>query len=150
MCRLVEHRTQQGIATFGHPAFIVGLAGLVALRRQADMRADRPGMEETLWLVDRRTVGQRDHCTDPWGGHQPPAHRSPRTVSSNIFCKTANCCRITRRTLSIGSTIAANLGNPATSSRTRASYRPPLTTPTFKPKLRSVPRKSDSTSSSLR
>ena len=42
MCRLVEHRTQQGIATFGHPAFVVGLARLVALRRQADMRADRP------------------------------------------------------------------------------------------------------------
>jgi hypothetical protein len=53
MCRFVEHRAQQGIATFGHPAFIVGLAGLVALRRQADMRADRPGMDETLWLVER-------------------------------------------------------------------------------------------------
>src|SRR5215469_9340141 len=51
------------------------LARLVALRRKADMRADRPGMEETLRLVDRRTVGQRYHCADPWGGHQPPAHR---------------------------------------------------------------------------
>jgi hypothetical protein len=39
------------------------------------MRADRPGMEEALRLVDRRTVGQRYHRTDPWGGHQPPAHR---------------------------------------------------------------------------
>ena len=57
MCRLVEHRAQQGIATFGHPAFIVGLARLVALRRQADMRAHRPGMDEALRLVDRRTVG---------------------------------------------------------------------------------------------
>ena len=47
MGRLVEHRAQQGIATFGHPAFIVGLARLVALRRQPDMRADRPGMEKT-------------------------------------------------------------------------------------------------------
>ena len=36
MCRLVEHRTQQSVATFGHPAVIVGLAGLVALRRQAE------------------------------------------------------------------------------------------------------------------
>src|SRR6516225_8093080 len=75
MCRLVEHRAQQGIATFGHPAFIVGLARLVALRRQADMRADRPGTDEALRLVDRRAVGQRYHCADPWGGHQPPAHR---------------------------------------------------------------------------
>src|SRR5215472_17056915 len=150
MCRLVEHRAQQGIATFGHPAFIVGLARLVALRRQADMRADRPGMDETLRLVDRRTVSQCYHCADPWGGHQPPAHWVAADRIQQHLCRTANCCRMTRRTLSTGSTIAASLGNPATSSRTRASYRPPLTTPTFKPKLRSVPRKSDSTSSSLR
>src|SRR6516165_11261500 len=57
MSRLVEHRAQQGIATFGYPAVVVYLAGLVALRRQADMRADRPGMHEALRLVDRRTVG---------------------------------------------------------------------------------------------
>src|SRR6266851_3339691 len=57
---------------------------------------------------------------------------------------------MTRRTLSSGSTIAASRGKPSTSSRTRASYRERLATPTFKPKLRSVPRKSDSTSSSLR
>src|SRR6266478_520352 len=72
---LVEHCAQQGVAAFGHPAVIVYLAGLVALRRQADMRADRPGMDEALRLVDRRTVGQRDNRADPWGGHQPPAHR---------------------------------------------------------------------------
>jgi hypothetical protein len=40
---------------------------------------------------------------------------------------------MTRRTLSSGSTMAARLGNPATSLRARASYRPPLTTLTFKP-----------------
>src|SRR5438105_5424515 len=39
------------------------------------MRADRPGMDETLRLVDRRTVSQRNHRADPWGSHQPPAHR---------------------------------------------------------------------------
>jgi hypothetical protein len=26
-------------------------------------------------LIDRRTVSQRYHCADPWGGHQPPAHQ---------------------------------------------------------------------------
>ena len=56
MSRLVEHRAQQGIATFGYLAVVVYLAGLVALRRQADMRADRPGMDETLRLVDRRAA----------------------------------------------------------------------------------------------
>src|SRR6266481_8914131 len=75
MCGLVEHRAQQGVATFGHPAVVVDLAGLVALRRQADMRTDRPGMDETLRLIDRRTVSQRYHCAYPWGGHQPPAHQ---------------------------------------------------------------------------
>ena len=57
VCGFVEHRAQQGVATFGHPAVVVDLARLVALRRQADMRADRPRMHETLRLVDRRTVG---------------------------------------------------------------------------------------------
>src|SRR6266704_4681078 len=75
MCGLVEHRAQQGVATFGHPAVIVDLARLVALRYQADMRADRPGMDKALRLVDRRTVGQRYDRADPWGGHQSPAHR---------------------------------------------------------------------------
>src|SRR6266851_5358690 len=75
MCGLVEHRAQQGVATFGHPSIIVDLAGLVALRRQTDMRADRPGMEEALRLIDRRSVGQRDDRADPWGSHQPSAYR---------------------------------------------------------------------------
>jgi hypothetical protein len=39
------------------------------------MRANRPGMDKALRLVDRRPVGQRNHRADPWGGHQPSAHR---------------------------------------------------------------------------
>jgi hypothetical protein len=39
------------------------------------MRADRPGMDEALRLVDRRTIGQGNHRADPWSGHQPSAHR---------------------------------------------------------------------------
>jgi len=72
---LVEHCAEQGAATFGHPAVIVGLTGLAALRRQTDMRADRPGTDKALRLIDRRTVSQRDDGADPWGGHQPSAHR---------------------------------------------------------------------------
>jgi len=45
-------------------------------------------------------------------------------------CYARRCWRMTRRTLSSGSTIAASRGKPATSSRTRASYRKLLTTPT--------------------
>ncbi len=33
-----------------------GLAGLVSLRRQADMRTDRPGMNEALRLINGRPV----------------------------------------------------------------------------------------------
>ena len=58
LCCLVEHRAQQGIATFGYTAIIVDLAGLVALRRQTDMRADGSRMNEPLRLVDRRAVGR--------------------------------------------------------------------------------------------
>src|SRR6266513_715041 len=87
MYGLVEHRAQQGVATFGYSAVIVDLAGLVALRRQADMRADRPGMDEALRLVDRRPVGQGNDRTDPGGriavgmpitGHPP--HRTGRAA----------------------------------------------------------------------
>src|SRR5215472_13078708 len=32
-------------------------------------------MDETLRLIDRRTVSQRYYWADPRGGHQPPAHQ---------------------------------------------------------------------------
>src|SRR5438874_4342517 len=150
MCGLVEHRAQQGVATFGYSAVIVDLAGLVALRRQADMCADRPRVDEALRLVDRRPVGQGTDRTDPGGSHQPSAHRVVADRVEQHLVQDGKLLAHHRRTLSSGSTIAASLGKPATSSRTRASYREPPTTPTFKPKLRSVPRKSDSRSSSLR
>jgi hypothetical protein len=138
-----------GRARIGHPTGMVGLAGMVALQGQANMRADRPGMNETLRLVDRRPIGQRNDRADPWSAVISRRHtESPRTVSSSILCRTASCWRITRQTLRRGSVIAASPGKPTTNSRTRASYRKPLTAPTFKPKLRNVPRKSDSTSSS--
>ena len=57
LCCLVEHRAQQGIATFGYTAIIVDLAGLVALRRQTDMRADGSRMNEPLRLT-MKTMGR--------------------------------------------------------------------------------------------
>src|SRR6202035_4653944 len=100
------------------------------------MRADRPGMDKALRLVDRRTVGQRNHRADPWSGHQPAAHR----VIAD---------RVEQHLVQDGELLAHDptdveqrLGDRGQPRKTRASYRPPLTTPTFKPKLRSVPRKS--------
>jgi hypothetical protein len=76
---------------------------------------------------------------------------SSRTVSSSILCRTASCWRIDPADAEqrLGESRPAEEG-PRRAGGFRASCRPPLTTPTFKPKLRSVPRKSDSTSSSLR
>ena len=63
---LVEHRAQQGVATFGHPAIIVDLAGLVALRRQADMRADRPGMVlHRMWVDGSEFRWKKDSAAAP-------------------------------------------------------------------------------------
>src|SRR5262249_18447013 len=119
-------------------------------RRQADMRADRPGMEETLRLVDRRAVSQRYHCADPRGGHQPPAHRVAADHVEQHLLQDGELLAHDPADTEQRLDDRGHLGKPSTSSRTRASYREPPTTPTFKPKLRSVPRNSDSTSSSLR
>src|ERR1700704_5989848 len=89
MCGLVEHRAQQGVATFGHPAIIIDLAGLVALRRQADMRADRPGMDETLRLVDRRTVGHVTTAPTP-GAVISRRHTAAPMTCSNAATATGN------------------------------------------------------------
>src|SRR6266446_5165809 len=147
---LVEHRAQQSVATFGHPAIIVGLARLVALRRQADMRADRPGMEEALRLVDRRTVGQRNHRADPWSGHQPAAYR---VAADRVEQHLVQHRELLAHDPADGEQRLDDCGQPRKARDelgTRTSYRERLMTPTFKPKLRSVPRKSHSTSSSLR
>src|SRR6266568_3764903 len=127
MCGFVEHRAQQSVATFGHPAITVGLAGLVALRRQADMRTDRPGMDEALRLVDRRTVGQRNHRADPWGGHQPAAYRVAADRVEQHLVQDSELLAHDPADVEQGSVIAASRGKPTTSSRTRASYREPLT-----------------------
>src|SRR2546429_2156352 len=99
------------------------------------MRADRPGMDEALWLVDRRTIGQRYHGADPWGRHQAPAHRVAADHIQQHLVQNGELLAHDPTDAEQRSAIAASPGNPATSSRTRASYLKPLTTPTFKPKL---------------
>ena len=114
------------------------------------MRADRTGMDETLRLVDRRAVGQCYDCADPWSGHQPPAHR---VVAD----------RVEQHLVENGELLAHDPADAEQWLRDRGQPRkafdeladPRLVSAatddaTFKPKLRSVPRKSDSRSSSLR
>src|SRR5207253_7532344 len=123
MCGLVEHRAQQGIATFGYPAIIVDLARLVALRRQADMRADRPGMDEALRLVDRRTVSQRDDGADPWGSHQPPAHRVVADRVEQHLVQDGELLAHDPADIEQRLGDRGQPGKPSTRSWTRASYR---------------------------
>ena len=115
------------------------------------MRADRSGMEERLRLVDRRTVGQRYHCADPWGGHQPPAHR---VAADHIQQHLVQDGQLLPHDPADTEQRLDDRGQPRKScdelADPRVVSRKLLTTPTFKPKLRSVPRKSDATSSSLR
>ena len=39
------------------------------------MRADRSGVNKTVWLIDRSAVCKRDHGTDTGRRHEPSAHR---------------------------------------------------------------------------
>ena len=72
---LVQHRAEHGVAALGYTAVIVNLAGLVSLRRQADMRADRPGVNEALRLINGRPVSQRDDRADAGCCHEVLANR---------------------------------------------------------------------------
>ena len=68
-----------------------------------------------------------------------------RTMASKRRCRMTICSRSVRRTMSIGSTSAARSGRFSTSSLMRASNITfPPTIPTLRPKLRKVPRRSDS------
>src|SRR5450759_3509773 len=65
-----------------------------------------------------------------------------RIVASKRRCWMTSCSRSTRRTTSSGSTSTAKSGMFSTSSLMRASNFTVPTTPTLRPKLRKVPRRS--------
>src|SRR5215813_8467351 len=75
MCGLVEHRfgAHVGLSPKRYQSGEIDYDGGVSKCGDALLR--RPRLDEALRLIDRRTVSQRYHCADPWGGHQPPAHR---------------------------------------------------------------------------
>ena len=73
--RLEQRRAHHGVAHLADPPGPIDLAGLVLLRRQAEVRAHGLGTREALGLVDRRPEGHRHHRADARNGHQPAAHR---------------------------------------------------------------------------
>ena len=75
MGRLVERRAGQLVAAPADAALHVGLAGLVAARRQAEMRADVARLSEAVRLVDRGAERQRGQRADARHRHQPAADR---------------------------------------------------------------------------
>src|SRR3954449_8485460 len=57
MCRLEQCGPHLGVAGLADVPRAVDLAGLVALRRQAEVRADVPGVLEPTWVIDCRLEG---------------------------------------------------------------------------------------------
>ena len=70
---LVECGASQLVAAPADPALHVGLAGLVAPGRQAEMRADVARSAEAVRPVDRGAERQGGEWPDALHGHQPPA-----------------------------------------------------------------------------
>ena len=61
------------VAASADPALHVGLAGLVASRRQAEVRADVTRSSEAVWPVDRGAECERGERADARHGHQVSA-----------------------------------------------------------------------------
>jgi site-specific DNA recombinase len=79
--RLVERGSGELVAAAADPALHVRLAGLVALRGQAEMRADIARSPEAARLVDRSAERERGQRPDAGHAHQPAADRlGPRDI----------------------------------------------------------------------
>jgi len=72
--RLEQRRAYHGVAHFADPARAVDLAGLVLLRCQPDVGADRLRLGEPLGLVDGRPEGHSHHRAHARDGHQATTH----------------------------------------------------------------------------
>ncbi len=73
MGRLVERGAGEFVPAAADPAGDVRLAGLIARRRQPEMRAHVPGSPEAVWPVDRGPEDERRDRADPGHAHQAPA-----------------------------------------------------------------------------
>lgn len=105
---LVQHRSRQLIAAFGDAADPVGLAGLIAPRRQAEMGADIGRLPETRRIVNGGAECQRHEAPTPGTVIIRPTALSLRAAVSASRCSFASCSRIALRALSSGVTIASN------------------------------------------
>jgi site-specific DNA recombinase len=72
---LVQGRPGELVAAAADPALHVGLAGLVALRRQAEVGADVARAPEAVGPVDGGAEGERGQRADAGHARQPPADR---------------------------------------------------------------------------
>ncbi len=70
MCCLVERGARQFVATPAYAALHIGLAGLVASRRQAKMGADVAPFSKTVGMIDGGAERQRGQRPDAWRRHQ--------------------------------------------------------------------------------
>ena len=69
---LVERLAHRGIADLADPAGVVGLAGLILLRRQAEMGAGLLRRPKPGRVVDGARIGERHDRADRRRRHQQP------------------------------------------------------------------------------
>src|SRR5262249_28988089 len=72
---LVERRAGELVAAAAYLSLDIGFAGLIAPRRQAEMRAHISRAAEPIRTIDRRTEGERRDRANPGNAHQPAADR---------------------------------------------------------------------------
>ena len=147
--RLVEHAPHHRVAHLADPAGDVGLAGLVLLRREPEVSAHRARSREPARLVDRRGEGDRHQRTDARHRHQPTAGRvlADDAQHGPVQGVVLGAQRFARP--SIGRSPAPASPGRSSSRNADGENRPLLTTPTFNPKPRRMPRMLSSTSNSL-
>ena len=73
--RLIERGAGELVAASADASLDIGLARLVASRRETEVGRDVAGSSEALGLIDRRPEGERGKRSHAWHRHQPPAYR---------------------------------------------------------------------------
>lgn len=147
---LIEHGAQHRVAGPRNATVIVDLAGLVTPRGQAGMSAYGSRVDEALRLIDRRAVCQRNNGADSRSCHQPAAHGIGTGTAKNHLVEPGKLQSHHPANGQQRFDDARKSGQPFDELADPVLKPEAADGPTFRPKLRSVPRRSDSTSSILR
>ena len=84
---LKEVRTDKAVPALRDAPVLIDLAGLVAARREAEVRSDAARIGELGRVVDRRDKCESCQHADAWDGHQPPANSVPTRARHQLAIK---------------------------------------------------------------